>query len=164
MPRQWVVNASPLIVLGRLGQIEWLPRLAGNMVVPSGVAEEIAAGPPDDAARLWLEGDGACHVRTVAATDPVVSAWDLGLGETAVLSFAQQHPGYVAVLDDAAARHCAQALSLPIKGTLSVVVMAKRAGLIEKATPLFDRLIADGFRVKPSVLEEAKALAGESES
>ena len=34
MPEQWVVNASPLIVLGRIGQLNLLTKLPQRIVVP----------------------------------------------------------------------------------------------------------------------------------
>jgi len=48
MPRKWVVNASPLIVLSKINHLFLLQHLAGEIVVPAGVAKEIAQGPVDD--------------------------------------------------------------------------------------------------------------------
>jgi hypothetical protein len=64
-PEKWVVNASPLICLGKLGHLDWLDQLATEFVIPSGVAQEIELGPSDDAARGWLQTGGALHVRAV---------------------------------------------------------------------------------------------------
>jgi hypothetical protein len=57
MHRKWVVNASPLIVLGRINHLFLLQHLAEEIVVPAGVAKEIARGPEDD-----RPGNG-CKVR-----------------------------------------------------------------------------------------------------
>jgi len=38
--------------------------------------------------------------------DPLVAAWDLGQGESAVLSFALKNAEYWAVMDDREARRC----------------------------------------------------------
>jgi predicted nucleic acid-binding protein len=48
---QWVINASPLIVLAKVGQIHLLTALATEVVVPDMVAAEINEGPADDPAR-----------------------------------------------------------------------------------------------------------------
>jgi len=45
MPKKWVVNASPLIVLARINHLLLLQHLAEEIVVPAGVAKEIARGP-----------------------------------------------------------------------------------------------------------------------
>ncbi len=77
-PEKWVVNASPLICLGKMGRIDWLRQLAADFVIPSGVAHEIESGPPDDAARRWLQAVGGPHVRAVDRIDTEIAAWDLG--------------------------------------------------------------------------------------
>lgn len=53
----WVVNASPLIVFGKIGQLDLLTRLAREVVVPQVVATEIIAGPENDVARLAVEAE-----------------------------------------------------------------------------------------------------------
>jgi hypothetical protein len=53
----WVLNASPLIVLARVG-LEGLPlSLAEQVVVPRQVVEEIQAGPTLDPARRAFAAD-----------------------------------------------------------------------------------------------------------
>jgi hypothetical protein len=54
MAERWALNASPLIVLARVG-LEHLPlSLADQVVVPRQVAEEIQAGPAQTRpGRLW---------------------------------------------------------------------------------------------------------------
>ena len=55
MSDRWVANASPLIVFGKIGQLDLLTRLPREIVVPQAVANEIMAGPENDAARLAIE-------------------------------------------------------------------------------------------------------------
>jgi predicted nucleic acid-binding protein len=102
----WVLNASPLIVLARVG-LEDLPlSLATQAIVPRPVAEEIQAGPPLDPARQAL-ASGRFAIVDVPPPPPELLAWDLGRGETAVLSWAIAEKGWTAILDDAEARKCA---------------------------------------------------------
>ncbi|MHB8120201.1 MAG: hypothetical protein ACYDHX_16020 [Methanothrix sp.] len=55
---------------------------------------------------------------------------DLGPGESQVLMLALEMPESVALLDDALARRVAIAKEIPIKGTLGLLLDAKRAGHI----------------------------------
>ncbi|MEP6906042.1 MAG: hypothetical protein ABI875_08140 [Gemmatimonadales bacterium] len=87
MPDTWVVNASPLISLAKIGRLDLLRAEGRDVLIPAAVEEEILAGPRDDAALIAL----TAH----AFAEPVVSAqrvevleWGLGAGETAVLSLA----------------------------------------------------------------------------
>lgn len=161
MTDRWVINASPLILLGKVGQLDWVPRL-GEIVVPSAVADEILAGAEDDPARLWLaNGEGKSWVTPGTVVSPELAAWDLGAGETSVLAWAVDHSGCEAVLDDAAARRCAQVYRIPVRGTLGLVVLAKRRGFITQCRPVLDRLTTSGLFVTPALLEQAARAAGE---
>jgi predicted nucleic acid-binding protein len=45
-----VLDSSPLIVLGKLGRLPLLAQMAGTLVVPRAVADEIRRGPAGDPA------------------------------------------------------------------------------------------------------------------
>ena len=132
-----------------------MPRL-GKVVVPQPVADELLAGAEDDPARQWLAyGEGRPLVTPGASVPREPAAWDLGAGETAVLAWAVTAPGCEAVLDDAAARRCAQVYRIPVRGTLGLVVLAKRRGFITECRPVFRRLTESGLFVTPALLEQA---------
>lgn len=133
MAERWVLNASPLIVLINAGHEDLIRQLAEETIVPQAVADEILAGPADDAARLQIDG-GEWLVRDTPAASDELLAWDLGAGETAVVSYALANPGWTAILDDSAARRCARTFSIPLKGTLGIVLLAKRRGVISSAS------------------------------
>lgn len=111
------------------------------------------AGPEDDPGRLWLLGSQLPIVQPPLDAD--VLAWDLGAGESEVLSYAHQNEGRAAVLDDRAARRCAHALEVPCVGTLGIILRAKRQGVIPAAVPLLKSLQATGFRLDAAVLRPA---------
>jgi predicted nucleic acid-binding protein len=148
-------------VLANVEHIYLLRELCTDLIVPSAVADEIRAGSKRDNAQCWLEQRGHSYVRPVSNVDPVVAAWDLGAGESQVLAWARRNPEYEAILDDRAARDCAITLGIPVRGTLGVVLLAKREGLIPYVRPVFDELIDVGLRIAPDVKNKALALAGE---
>lgn len=154
MSEQWVVNASPLILLARIGHENLLRTLPKRVVVPRAVANEINAGLPDDPARRALAHDEFQVIDTPAPAAEIL-AWDLGAGETAVLSLAATEPGWTAILDDAAARKCARSFSLEIKGTLAVIILAKQRGLIPAAADLIRLLQSVGYRIDNRLVREA---------
>jgi len=86
------------------------------------------------------------------------------IGESKVLTWAREYPGYEAILDDRAARNCAIALGIPLRGTLGVILLAKRERLLSHVQPVFARLQEAGLRIAPAVLDTALELAGEKES
>ena len=157
----WVVNASPLICLGKMGRLGWLDQLAAEIVIPSGVAREIEIGPADDGARQWLQSEGAARVRGVEQVDAEIAAWDLGAGESAVLTWARRHAGSIAILDDRAARRCADVFDLPVCGTIGVLMRAKRADLVSNLAEVLDAAVKAGLYLSPAVRREALRLVGE---
>ena len=156
MTERWVLDASPLIVLARVG-LEDLPfSLAAQVVVPHPVAEEIEAGPLLDPARRTL-ASGRFTVVDTPPPPPELLTWDLGYGETAVLSWAIAQNGWTAILDDAEARKCARAFSIPVKGTLALVVMAKQRGIIPSAAEIIQTLVNTGFRLDDRLIRDVLA-------
>lgn len=59
MSRKWVVNASPLIVLGKVAEIALLERLCSTLVIPDGVVHELDRGPNNDPAREVVLAKGS---------------------------------------------------------------------------------------------------------
>lgn len=159
--RKWVINASPMILLGDVGHLHLLAALCAELVIPDVVADEIRAGSRKDAAQRWLQGKGAAYIQRLEYTDTLIAGWDLGAGESAVLTWARRHPGHEAILDDRAARKCAAALHIPVRGTLGVLLLAKREGVILRVRPVFDQLVDVGMRITPEILHAALRLANE---
>lgn len=161
MTRRWVVNTSPLIVLTKINQVHLLFELCDEVIIPSGVVREICVAPDDDPTKIWILNAGSSYVRDVGQIEPIIAAWDLGLGESHVLSWIYLNPGYEAILDDRAAKIAAIALGMLTRGTLGVILLAKKEGKIKAARPIFEQLIQVGFRVSTQVLASALSLVGE---
>ena len=151
-----MINASPLIVLARVRQLGLLASLTDEIVIPQAVADEIQAGPTQDQAYQALTS-GQFTIVNTPPPPPELIAWDLGAGETAVLSLAMAKSKWTAILDDAAARKCARSFSVPLKGTLAVVIMAKQKGLIPSAATVIKALVGGGCRLDDAVVRQAMA-------
>lgn len=155
------VDASPLILLSRAGQIDLLRLAAWRIVVPDAVAREIAAPNSDPhvtrtiTATRWIE-----IVDSPIVPDPIRS-WDLGDGESAVLAWLHGRSRSVGIIDDLAARRCAATLGIPVRGTLGLVLIAKRRGTIPAARPVVERLVEVGMYLSRRVIEESLTLVGE---
>lgn len=92
------------------------------------------------------------------ATPSEVLLWNLGAGESAVISWPLVHSGCRAVIDDLQGRRCAEALNVPLRGALGLVLRAKRMGVIPRARPVMDCLRTAGMCLSDRVLT-AVALA-----
>jgi predicted nucleic acid-binding protein len=156
-----VVNASPLILLTAAEQLSLLPALADEIVVPGAVFRELKAGESRDLATTSIRSAKWAKVVESPPASPSIAAWDLGAGETAVLSWAERQTGFTCVLDDRAARNCARAVGLPYVGTLGLVLAAKEAGLLATARPVLERMSSAGYFLAGKILEQALRDLGE---
>ncbi len=161
MSKDFVLDASPIIIMAKIGLIELIPKVADELIIPKAVKNEIEAGIPNDPAFNWIKSSGKVFIRDVGSIEPEILKWDLGLGETEVLSFAYKNKGFTAILDDRAARRCARALGIKIKGTLSLLILAKKEGYIPRISLVLDKLIKAGFYVSSDLIQKAKDLANE---
>jgi len=156
-----VVDASPLIVLARTGTLDLL-RLAGSAVlVPQGVLREVQQPGPNDPVVQTLARTPWLTVVDPGPLPATLRPFGLDRGEEEVLTWALAHPGTEALIDDLAARHCARALNIPHRGTLGLVLAAKRHGILQTARPVVEHLRAAGLWLSDRVMNQALALVGE---
>ncbi len=158
----WVVNASPIISLANIEYTHILPDSCNHLVIPLAVEREILNGPDDDRAKQWIMTTGRQWVKDIGPIVPLVAGWDLGAGESEVLSWSYQHPTYQSVLDDLAARKFAKAFGISLRGTIGVIVVAKKRGIISYVKPLLKKLIEVDFRIDDRLYNTALQLAGET--
>lgn len=161
MSRRWVADASPIILLAKAGRLDLLSASAEELLVPRVVAEEIGQTGPDDPAREWIEGKGGQFVESTGPPLPEVAAWDLGRGESRVLSYSLRQERWTAVVDDGAARRCAQGFGIPVIGTLGVLVVAKKEGHLDRVRPAIGALRRAGLYVGEAVVNQVLQMAGE---
>ncbi len=155
MTNKVIINASPLIFLSRSHHLALLKSFADEAWVPEPVATEILQrGVEDITAQAiqqttWLVTQPVDHIPTA------ILEWRLGAGESAVLALAAEHPNTEIIIDDLAGRKCAASLNIPVRGTLGLVLAAKKRGLIPKARPVIENMMRTGLYLSKKVLEQA---------
>jgi predicted nucleic acid-binding protein len=127
----WIVNASPVITLAKVGHLHLLEALSSELLVPE-----------------------------IDIPDTILE-WGLGAGETSVLALTRQTRSATAVLDDSAARQCAGTLGIPFMGTLGVVVRAKVHGLLPSVAEVAHHLRACGLFLDQRTLQKVLEGIGE---
>jgi len=148
-----VADTSPINYLVLIGQIEILPRLYTEILIPHAVLEELkhpvapepvrdwAAYPPN-----WLQ---------VLTPKRSLTLEQLDLGETEAIALAIEMHAEVLLIDDQAGRQEAMRRGLKVAGTLSILDEADHAGFVN-----FDAALAilrqTSFRVSQAVVAEIK--------
>lgn len=135
--RRVICNAGPLIALAKLNRLDLLAGLYRQVQIPPAVYDEVV-----------IQGlaRGAADARTVQlfwqqSGWPVIDvSHDVGgafrpgsildAGETEVLALARGDPDTLVLIDDEMARAESRRLGLEVKGTLGILVQARRRDLI----------------------------------
>jgi len=156
-----IIDASPLIFLTKANQLDLLQQVVnGEVLVPVAVEAEIQQyGEKDVTVQALAKTSWLFVVKTPPVS--IIDSYHLGAGESAVLSWAYVTPNTEAILDDLAARRCASALKIPVRGTLGLVLIAKQRGLIPVAKPIVEQLLQSGMYLSSKVINQALALVGE---
>ncbi|MCG3142682.1 MAG: hypothetical protein HDKAJFGB_04210 [Anaerolineae bacterium] len=164
MPEYTLVisDTSPLFYLEQLDQIELLPKLYGEIIVPHAVVDELSAGAqlgervPNLAQLSWIT------VRSVNVPNSLRSITDLGKGEAEAIALGLEITNSLLLLDDRLGRQVAIQNGLTVTGTIGVLLRAKQKGLIPLLAPALSELKRARFRISDQVIRDALELAGET--
>ncbi len=161
-PNKWVSFISFYLLHLYCGHLDLLLAFAREIWAPEPVATEILhRGQHDITARAiepteWLITESVSHIPTA------VTEWRLGAGESSVLALTSEHPGTEAFIDDLAGRKCAASLNIPVRGTLGIVLVAKKRGLKAKARPVIEDMMIAGLNLSRKMVDEALRRVGAS--
>jgi predicted nucleic acid-binding protein len=144
-----VADSACLIALERIGCLDLLPALFESIVIPPEVEREFGVSVP------WLKVKAPTNHSLVASLKMLVDD-----GEAEALALACENRSNI-ILDDRRARSIAKNLTLPMIGTVGILVRAKHAGIIPALKPLLDSLELNNFYISEALKAEALRLAGE---
>lgn len=130
-----VINTGPLIAYSRIRAIDLLRQLPVRIVTTEIVREEFLQGGDSGHSSAddwpeWLE------VLPLRQPLPLLATVSLDRGEASVIQLALEESIDLVCIDEAQGRRSAKALKLQVTGSLGLLGMAKRHGIIAAARPL----------------------------
>lgn len=151
MSQKIVSDSACLIGLERIGHLEILPSLfTSPILIPPAVQMEFGVMLP------WLKVEPIADMGLVLSLEMLVDE-----GEAEAIALAYQL-NTIIILDDQKARKVARNLGVLYKGTISILIKAKQAGIISSVKPLINDLEFNGFYLSQSLKQEAIKLADEA--
>ena len=148
-----VADTGPLNYLVLIDAIELLPKLFEKVLAPEVVRAELLNQDAPAVVRAWAaQPPGWLDVRLVSSSidDPAWRALDIG--EREALALARTLGAELVLMDDRAGVAAARKLGLAATGTLGVLDLSARRGLIDLADA-FTRLKATSFRYRPEIMD-----------
>ena len=148
-----VANAGPLHYLVLTGDIELLPKLFECVLVPQMVREELANAEAPQAVRDWIaRAPGWLDVRPAHPGAEDVAVAKLDDGERAAIALALAVKAELVLMDDREGVGIARGRALAVTGTLGVLDLAARRGLIDLAAA-FERRKTPTFYYRQVLLK-----------
>ena len=155
-----IADAGPLIAFARLHQLGLLPRLFDSVFVTDVVFAECAGRADFPESSLIREALDKKQLVLCSAPDFPVFAQKIDAGEASAIAMAIECGGGI-LMDDKAGRRIAMNAGIPVIGTVGVLVLAKRKGLVSPVKPLLEVLAASGYFLSGEIIAAALAASGE---
>lgn len=147
-----VADTSPLNYLVLIGQIELLPQLYGEVLIPKAVREELSATDAPESVRNWIGGKPS-WLKVETLTEPLAAELlELHQGEAEAIALAEKLAATLLLIDEREGREAAARRGLSITGLLGVLRDAAGRGLIDLPDALAD-LSRTTFRAAPKLIQ-----------
>lgn len=149
-----VADTSPICYLVLIGEINLLPELFENVLLPSAVVAELLHEDAPQAVQDWA-ADLPQWITVRDVSDHSAAGMEkLQAGERAAIVAAESiEADLVVLLDEKSARRVATDRGIQITGTLGVLGQAADRELVDLASAI-DRLTKTTFRCSPALLKE----------
>ncbi len=145
MPKTIISDTSCFIVLSKIGALELLQKVYGQIITTSDIAVEFGESLPEWVIVLEVEDKFKQKILEL----------QIDKGESSAIALAIEIPDSILILDDFKARKIAQQLGLTITGTIGVIVKAKLEGKIASITPYLDKIKSTNFRISTEIEQQA---------
>ncbi|WCT11987.1 DUF3368 domain-containing protein [Mucilaginibacter jinjuensis] len=123
-----IADTSCFILLDKIGELEILKSLFGNVITTTVIAREFGSDLPE-----WVE------IRSVKDLH-FQNTLDVDAGEASAIALALESEPSLLIIDDNKGRKAARRLNLNITGSLGIFLKAKKAGNISSIKPIVEKI------------------------
>lgn len=154
--RKVISNSTPLIILSKIGELEILKKLYGEIIIPRAVFEEVTIKSDAIKNLSWIK-----ILEVQDKTDRKIYQAKLHDGEVEVMMLAKEISADLLIIDDNAAKKFAKFLGFKVTGTLGILVKAKAEKIISEVSPILDKMLAEKFYISKKIKNLILKTAGE---
>ncbi|RUR72721.1 DUF3368 domain-containing protein [Chlorogloeopsis fritschii PCC 9212] len=159
-----VSDTTPISELAKVEHLDLLPKLFGKVMIPQGVFNELQIGQHPAAKFVqnlsWLE---VVTVGNQQVVEELQKSFNLHLGESEAIALAEEIGASQLLIDEKAARKVAMTRKLPLIGTMGILLLAKRRGLLDSVKDVLDEMQLQGMRISERLYVQVLTLAEENQ-
>lgn len=139
-----IADTSCLIVLDKIGKLDLLNKIFGEVVITQQVFDEYGKNLP-----FWIFVE-----KVKSNSNQKILETTLDKGEASSIALAMDYKGSsLLIMNEIKGRKMAKNLGIHITGTLGIIVLAKSKNLIPKVKPLLEKIKSTNFRLSPQLEE-----------
>jgi predicted nucleic acid-binding protein len=143
MDKLIISDPSCLIALSKINQLEVLRSLYNQVIITKEVFMEFGAPLPP-----WIL---VSEVKNVQQQTDLEKRLDKG--EASSIALALELENATLIIDEIKGRKIAQSLNIDIIGTIGVILLAEKRGLIKDVFEILFRLVNNGFRLSDKLMD-----------
>lgn len=136
-----ISDTTILIALDKIDSLNLLEQLYESIIITPEVKDEFGEPLPN-----WIKTEEVSDKSKVK-----LLGLELDLGESSAIALALENQNSLLIIDEKKGRKIAKAMGIDVTGTLGILVKAKNKGIIEKVSPVLDKLEASNFRISPTL-------------
>ncbi len=144
MSKAIISDTSCLIALRNVEKLDVLQHLYGNVFVTKEVYLEFGEDLPD-----WIV---VCEVRNKHKQAEIANFLDIGEASSIALALEFEHS--LLIIDEMKGRRIAKEFGIEIIGTVGVLLLADKKGLVRDVWGLILKIVNKGFRLSDQLLEK----------
>ena len=139
-------NATPLIAFARIGQLQLMRKVIGQLVIPNAVAEEVTNYRGSTAGKISLKEEPWIHVEELQSEEQMrLLLPTLDRGEAEVIALALERRAKLVLIDELTGRKVAESLQLKVTGSVGLLIQAKQLGELSAIKPLLEAMHEAGI-------------------
>ncbi|MFW5781463.1 MAG: DUF3368 domain-containing protein [Bacteroidota bacterium] len=139
-----ISDTSCLIALSKIEKLDLLKDLYNEIIITSDVYQEFGGSLPD-----WII---ITEVKDKQKQKDLEERLDKG--EASSIALALEIDNATLIIDEIKGRKIAQSFNIDIIGTIGIILLANKKGLISDVTSLILRLVNKGFRLSDNLINK----------
>ena len=141
-----ISNSSPLIALAKIGRFKLLRDLFKEIYISKAVYREVVVhGKEKPGEKEVTQGTKSGWIKILEVREREPYAFLLGEGEGETIALAKERGTRLIIMDDRKGYILAKALGITVIGTLGVILLAYKSGMISNMKSELDNLRENGF-------------------